>query len=331
MASQTFQIKKHSTLIAYRSYLIGTLALLTVLFFFGGPDDYASRSYKETWNLGHILYFALLPLVVCSYPRLRTASDKTQALLSISLAAVIGTLVEILQGGFNRNMDIADIQRDLVGAAAAVIFLLPIRKKFPKSAVILLRVGFCLVMAAQLHPVAVAIVDEHQARCDFPMLSDFQTSFQFGRWHTIDNTTYAVAKNIGKSGNFALQIDLTTSEYTGVRLKYFPSNWVTYQKFQFRALNPSMQSLPLTCRVQDEQYTNGAKDRFKKKMLISPGWNTITIDMSEIRQAPDTRLMDLTRIREIGFYAVRITRPVRIYLDDVKLIGRPHGPISGSR
>ena len=38
------------------------MALMTILFFIGGPDYHSSRTFKSFWNLGHILYFALLPL-----------------------------------------------------------------------------------------------------------------------------------------------------------------------------------------------------------------------------------------------------------------------------
>lgn len=304
----------------YRSLLIATLVLLSILFFFGGPDYHSPRSFKATWNLGHILYFALLPLLVFLHPRLKAVPHRTQILLIIGLTLVIGILVELLQYGFTRSPDIQDIYRNLIGAMVAVVFLMPVKRSIPKFLLNLLGIAVVLMVVTQLVPIAVALVDEYRARRDFPCLSDFQTPFQIHRWG--GSAGMSIANNVGTPGNRALQADLTTRQYSGVKLKYFPANWQQYKRLQFRILNPSPQPLSLTCRIHDELHTQGIQhyqDRFNRTYAISQGWNTISIDLSEVRKSPQNRPMDLTRIRGISIFATRLAHPRTIYIDDLTL------------
>jgi VanZ family protein len=304
----------------YRPFLIATLALLSILFFFGGPGYNSPRSYKATWNLGHILYFALLPLLVFFHPRLKSLPHRTQTLLIIGLTLVIGTLVELLQYGFTRSPDIHDIYRNLIGAMVAVVFLMPIKRSIPKFLLNLLCIVVVLMVVSQLVPIAVALIDEHHARRDFPTLSDFQTSFQIHRWQ--GGADISIANNVGTPGNRALRADLTTDQYSGVNLKYFPADWQQYQRLQFRVLNPSPQPLSLTCRIHDELHARGIQhynDRYNQTYAISQGWNTISINLSEVRKSPQNRPMDLTRIRGIGIFATRLAHPRTIYIDDLIL------------
>lgn len=304
----------------YRPFLIATLTLLSILFFFGGPDYHSPRSYQATWNLGHILYFALLPLLIFLHPRLKAVHHRTQILLIISLTLVIGTLVELLQYGFSRSPDIQDIYRNLIGAMVAVVFLLPVKRSIPKFLLNFLCIAVVFMVATQLYPIAVALIDEHHARRDFPNLSDFQTSFQIHRWQ--GGAGMSIANNVGTPGNRALQAELTTRQYSGVNMKYFPANWLQYQRLQFRVLNPSPQPLSLTCRIHDAQHTKGPQyynDRFNQTYPISQGWNTITIDLNEVQKSPQNRPMDLTQIQGIGIFATRLPHPRTIYIDDLKL------------
>jgi VanZ family protein len=161
----------------YRPFLIGTLALLSILFFFGGPDYHSPRSLKAMWNLGHILYFALLPLLVFLHPRLKAVPPRTQIFLIVGSTLVIGTIVKLLQYGLDRFPDIQDIYRNLIGAMVAVVFLMPIKRSIPKFLLNLFCTAAVLMMVTQLVPIAVALIDEHHARRDFPILSDFQSPF----------------------------------------------------------------------------------------------------------------------------------------------------------
>ncbi len=296
--------------------LIIVMALMSILFFIGGPGYDSPRSLKAFWNLGHILYFALLPLLLFSLSPGNQLKPVFQVSIIFGITLCLGALVEFFQYGTDRTPDMGDIFRNMIGACIAIAFLLPIRKSVPKTPMLIFKTTLIILVASQFYPIVIALVDEHHARRDFPVLSDFQTPFQNHRW------SGDKIENIGSQGNRAMRVDLTTQIYSGVALKYFPVNWQQYQWFQFRIYNPSADTIKITCRIHDKKHTQGVqryRDRFNQTQSLSQGWNTITISLEEVRRAPNKRQMDLSQIYGIGFFASRLPHPRKIYIDDVKL------------
>ncbi len=304
----------------YRSFLFGTLSILSLLFFIGGPDYQSPRSLKAIWNIGHIIYFALLPLFFFKFPKKKKIKPAIQAFIIISTTLVIGTAVEFFQYGLDRTPDIGDIFRDMIGALLAMFFLLPMRQSIPKHWLLIIKIVIVFLVATQFYPITIALIDEQQARKSFPILSDFQTPFQIHRWRKIASRCMQDTPN--GPGNHALRVDLTTAQYSGTSLKYFPNNWKGYDYLQYRVFNPDKESIKLTCRIHDKIHAKGPQpyqDRFNRAYTLTHGWHTITISLKDLQQAPATRQMDLTQIRGVGIFAVRLPHPRTIYIDDLKL------------
>ncbi|WP_155302159.1 carbohydrate binding domain-containing protein [Desulfosarcina widdelii] len=307
-------MKKH------RHILILAMALLTVLFFIGGPDYHSSRSFKHFWNLGHILYFSLFPFLIVSFECFRKQKPITQVSIIILAALLLGILVELGQSAFSRTPDTGDLFRNLIGAGVALCFLLPVRKGFPSKLLRLLQLILIILIGLQIRPIAVALIDEQHARNEFPVLSDFQSA-QLDRWE--GGGAISIEKDIGSRGNRAMRADLDTQLYSGFTLKYFPRNWKGYQWFQFRIYNPSEEVIRITCRIHDKLHTQGPQlyaDRFNRTQSIPVGWHTITIPLDDVRMAPAGREMDISQIYAVGFFATQLPHPRTIYIDDVRLI-----------
>jgi VanZ family protein len=296
------------------------MVLMTILFFIGGPGYQSPRSLKSFWNLGHIIYFALLPLMLFSFITGKPLKLVFQLLIIFGITISLGVLVELFQYGVDRSPDMGDIFRNMLGACIAIAFLLPIRKSVPKATMLIFRSTLILLILAQFYPVVIDLIDEHHARRDFPVLSDFQTPYQVHRW---TGDAAIEIENIGSRGNRAMRADLTTQVYSGVALKYFPTDWQAYQWFQFRIYNPSADAIKITCRIHDRSHIQGVQrylDRFNTTRSIPHGWNTITISLEEVRRAPDNRQMDLSQIYGVGIFASRLPYPRNIYIDGVRLL-----------
>ena len=52
--------KGHNSTTLAGAFMLVVLITASYFLFYGGPDYLADRSLKELWNLGHIVYFALL-------------------------------------------------------------------------------------------------------------------------------------------------------------------------------------------------------------------------------------------------------------------------------
>ncbi len=156
-----------------RGVLSFLVLLLVMLFFVGGPDYYSPRSFKAFWNLGHILFFAIFPLLVFPSLHRRGLKYSTQVIIILLLTLVIGAGVECVQYGVNRIPDLGDMFRNMLGALIAIFIILPTKQSFGKIGLSAARTGIIILVLVQFQPVAVALYDEYHARENFPILEKY--------------------------------------------------------------------------------------------------------------------------------------------------------------
>ncbi len=301
-------------------YLTVLLSILFMLFFWGGPDIYSVRSLKYFWNLGHIIFFAVLPVILI-YPLKDTQSDKLVFVYILMATLVLGGSIELVQSGQpGRTRDPDDMVRNIIGALTFWVFLSPYRKRIAKIRLVLVQGMVSILIFLQLSPIAIALWDENSARRQFPLLSDFESSLEVDRW--TGGAAFEITNEVKKSGNASLKVTMDTSRYSGVSLKHFPKNWQEYKIFRFAVFNPDDINLKLTCRIHDERHTQGRQrysDRFNHSFKIDKGWHIITIPLKNVMTAPQGRNMDMQRIQGIGIFSKKLTSPQTIYLDAVEL------------
>ena len=298
------------------------LGILTVLFFIGGPGYYSTRSFKAFWNLGHILYYALLCVVIFAITRKRQRSVRFQIFLILVVTLLLGVVVELLQAaGFDRTPDVGDVFRNLIGAAVGIAFFLPGRKVFPRGALRLIQAVSIVLVAFQIYPVAAALTDEYRARRQFPILGDFENPYELQRW--TGSADRAIDGSIVFAGKHAMRVSLGTTLYSGVSLEYFPGDWTGFSQFQCSIYNPTANPLSITCRIHDVLHIQGVQryeDRYNHTFQLAQGWNTIRIDLEDVKKAPANRSMDMGHIRGVGIFVTRLTGPRVICIDDVRLV-----------
>jgi len=75
----------------------------------------------------------------------------------------------------------------------------------------------------------------------------------------------------------------------------------------------------LVIRIHDAQHNHQFGDRFNRRLLIHPGPNRIVIPIQEVREGPDEREMDMTRVRNIMLFAYQLEKPTHILLGKIIL------------
>lgn len=305
----------------WRSFLVCALIILFLLFFLGGPHYYSSRHFKAIWNLGHILFFALLPYCLFSNVKGGDQRFTVQSVLTIGLCIGMGVLVELFQYDFRRTPDVQDVFRDVIGGLVGIFFLLPSRRRLGLKILRVLQAATICLVGFQVYPVIVAYTDEYLARSRFPVLSDFETPWEIQRW--TGNAERFIDDRVYLAGRHAMGVQLDTNQYSGVTLFYFPGNWEGARRFRFSVYNPAKEALPIVCRINDREhhYGSGAyDDRFNRDYVLQHGWSTIEIDIEDIRDAPKLRSINLKDICEVGIFAVRLPRARVMYVDEVGLV-----------
>jgi hypothetical protein len=306
-----------SLLIVFLIFLIATYYL-----FYGGPDNLSTRSIKELWNLGHIAYFAIVAWLLAKIKSVKKIPLPYLWAVFLLITVLLGILIEILQYGTDRTPDLGDISRDLTGCLLVLAFHPALLKSSNKVVLLFVRLLAIAVLLIHLKPLAIALIDESTARSQFPILSNFETAFELGRW---DGTASKVIVKPGPTNDsYLLKIGLMPTTYSGVGMKYLPSDWTGYKLVNISIFKPSDKPLSITIRIHDAWHETGANayahsDRLNRRLNLIQGWNDIKIPLSHIESAPNKRKMDLSKISSISLFATRLSEARVIYLDKVYL------------
>ncbi|MGB5984428.1 MAG: hypothetical protein WBG37_03920 [Desulfobacterales bacterium] len=271
--------------------------------------------------MGHILFFALLTYQLQAIPRFRNFSYLRQGVLALATALILGLGIELIQSGIQRTLDGEDLLKNGLGALVGAAFLLSARRRITGKTLAGFQILVGILTALGIYPLLTAGVDEYRAWRQFPILADFETCWELERW--TGGAQFDISDEVSFQGQRALRVDLNTETYSGVALSYFPQNWSGYSRLRMEVYNPAEDPLVLTCRIHDARHTRGPQDyhdRFNRRFTILKGWNTMTIELAQVAQAPRARTLDLSRIRGLGLFSVRLSQPRTVYLDGVRLL-----------
>jgi hypothetical protein len=180
-------------------------------------------------------------------------------------------------------------------------------------------VSLSLVVVVLL-PLMASASDEWLARIRFPVLADFETPFEAGRWE--GSARFTIARAEASHGHASLRVNMDTSLYSGVALIHFPVNWSGYRYLRMDVLNPMPDQVDLNCRLHDGQHERRGPaytDRYNTAFRLQPGWNSLLIDLADVARAPAGRMMDMDDIRALIVFCSRLPAPRTIFIDHVRL------------
>ena len=302
--------------------LFGVFLLLTfALFFVDNFDIVPTRSFKIAWNLGHIVFFATASFLLLKHLSFfQQATQAQQFYWIVGICLVAGVLIESIQFFIGRQAGWQDILRNILGGLAALAFF-PRPTSNPGQ---LLGFKFKLIITTllciQLIPLLITLVDEQMARSNFPLLADFESTLELGRWTS--NSPIVLDKTFTAHGDFSARIELTTDRYSGASLSFLPGNWRNYERLLFSIYVPDNSPLLITTRIQDQQHQQGGylfNDRFHKRTRLQPGWNPITINLADVISAPKTRPMAIESIANFRIFTSNLKQSRVIYIDNLRL------------
>ncbi|MFA7554796.1 MAG: hypothetical protein WCY88_11145 [Spongiibacteraceae bacterium] len=299
------------------------LAALVIFpfFFIGGFSPYAPRSWLELWDVGHIIFFAFgAYLLINIVPCVKQQRFYRQLFFALFLSFIAGALIELLQYGGLREVDIFDVLRGVVGAALAIAWCSPKARSINRYSLLAIKSLLVFMLLLQCYSVFIPALDEHKARKAFPLLAEFDSVGELGRW--IGDTEKTLSTEQAFKGGSALKVQLQVRPFSGATLKYMPRDWRGYSHFVASIYSPEKEPLPLTIRIDDLQHKQSEQlynDRFNRRFLLVQGWNTLTIDLQDVAAAPVARDMDLSAVATVGFFTSKLRRPTIIFIDNIYL------------
>lgn len=306
--------------------MAAAIAVLVAVVFAPDPDP-DSRSRIELHDFGHVPAFGLvaLAILVLVPVRLEATTWRRAARPAVALAgaALLGVLVEIAQSRFpGGRTGLRDVAADVAGAAAAVLAEEAIRTAVGRTRRGLLLASAGALVAAFLAPTAMALVEEARARRSFPVLADFTSSAQLGRFEGSANSRLSLERSVLPDGRIApaLRLHLDPGRYPGMVLRHFPRDWRGWRGVAVTVVNPSADPFPLHVRIDDIGHGATYEDRYNDLVSVPPGRSVIEIPLSAVESAPRGRRMNLAAVRFVVLFAVDLREPRDLLFEDIRLV-----------
>ena len=300
--------------------VFGLIVLLTAFLFFGGPANESHRIYQAFWDTGHVILFMLLGGVVLHMPPLVKKSWFVKWGLITIFCLATGLLIEGLQLLVNRTFDVRDVLNDLLGGYAALLLTGAMQARtraiqwlLTLSAVSVLLLGYGVFIAV--------VIDHFLMQQDFPVLADFEGPLQLTRWDTkLARLSYS--RHVVRHGQGAMKVEFQPGDYPDITLISFPPDWRGYETVRFSLYQAMDTPLTMELKVYDRAHRHNDyrySDRFNRELILSPGWNDVSVSLNDVKNAPMGRVMDMTVIASISLFLHDLKQPMTLYLDDLYL------------
>lgn len=299
-------VRKHG-----RSLLVlATLALLSPLFFVGGPNHSHMPSVHYAWNLGHVAFFFCLTLAIFGLAPLTEGRRQAWYLCIVLLSSLV---IEWVQTQFGRFFSLSDIARNLLGAAFALSLLTRSKRRW------LWVSGLALCILADLWRLGTLIWQEFQMSQRVPIIENFEQPELTHYWR--NNVT--LVNDLTYEGRYAAKVELQPGAYAGIFFAPLPRNWQGFRTFEMAIYWPDPEPRTVNIRLHDIAHElnrdKPSHDRFNHSILLTQGWNPLTIDLHTVTHAPKNRTLNLANMHSLGLFFTQQHQPGWIVLDALQL------------
>ena len=317
------------TLIKGSAFTLFVCSVLTVAVLLFVIPAASSPLIRALFNSGHIALFAVFS-VVC-YPKFvflkqrflpNLNSQAVCVLLFTVLTFCFGVAIEFIQAKVGRDSSWADVALNMLGVTAGLCVLGAL--KYGKTARGFLCVAVvltaCLIAFYEPYKWAKAL---HYRNSSFPTLVDFSNAevnkFAQGNYGTSVRMIEMPTEE-SFAGGKVLQVYFSNKGvWPGWKLVYPYPDWSDYSRLSFRIFSPGKEPVDIVFRVNDELHNNHYNDRFNKSLTVKPGLNQFSIALDDIKNAPEYRTMDMSKVGQLVWFAVRPDNDFTLYFDSVVL------------
>ena len=299
------------------------LVLLSLLLTVRLPAD--NPFWVSLQNSGHSIVFALLLAAfffLFNGPNKLRSGKTLVAACGASLAAAAGSefAQQFLEG---RSATVSDFYIDLTGIIAGALVCLALFSNAPRMTKrILGATGVALALVPFYQPMAWAAA--YKVRdTNVPLLLGFDSRWEGKFYFTNDSEferSHPPAEWKEKRGSdYVGRITYHAGRWPTFKFQNIYPDWRDYNNVSFDLFNAENERVRMTFRVDDKHHNYTEEDRLDYRFWAPPGHSRIEIPLEMIRHAPKSRETDLSQIKDVMWSANRIERPIRIYLDNVRL------------
>ena len=252
------------------------------------------------YNSLHVPVFGLIAVSLYSIFADRLSWRKGVSLAFV-LTCALGVLSEVAQIATSRDASLQDLFADCLGAAGFLAIFLavtPPRDFSSGRRVAHAGVGL-LVLAFSLSPLITVSAAYLERNLQRPVIANVDG--KFGRVLTrVQNAEYLQVPASGGEPAYA-RITFGGGPWPGVAFHDVWPQWALYEEMVLNVGVEGEDTLDIHLRVHDVEHrkTNAFTDRFNRSFKLSPGDHELRISLTDLRDAPSGRVMNLDEISEV--------------------------------
>lgn len=297
--------------------LAGAMALLVVEL----PSS--TRILRLFINALHAPAFAVLTIALL-YWSLKFLPRAKAAVLTACTCLLVGLLGEILQLWGPRDADLLDLANDGIGIATGIClaWVFAIRSQGGRRAHF--RVAILILfplLTMTLAPAAWYGYTVIAQRLVMPQLLSFDRWWEGPLYQASGDSRLQLEQaptHWPNSGTRVAKIIGTGGRYPGITIEP-TANWENYETLTFYAASANDPVTLLTISIYDVDSNRLLADRFNYSFAISPDPQLVTINLSDVKSAPQGRETNMRAIKELIIFTEYTTGHEEFFLDEFQL------------
>ena len=316
------------------------LAILVLLVLFGigvlfasvAPNLGGTVLLDNGQDCGHVVVFGIISVVAFAFGRARGISsfyNYTQAAL---VGVICGIGIEAIQYPLaERDASLGDVGRDSLGVLIGLLavgglvsFRTATKRSWRWRVPLLVAAGGLFLFGVS--PVLECLVAQRRRDRSMPIVMNTE-SFWWERYLSANDADWWLEQTPSDwphdpDGQVCHVAFYPTQDYPSIHLREPANDWSAGTAFTFEIYSPEKEPVALELRLNDVQHDQTGDDyydRFNRVVQITPGHNKISIPISEIKNAPKTREMDMTQICGLFWFLPRPTVETHLLFDNVRL------------
>jgi hypothetical protein len=294
------------------------------------PAPARTLFWESVYDAGHFPLFGLLSLVVLALSRtlLPWPPDRhaRHYVFAFGVSMLAGTVAELLQLiGPNRFGEFGDLVRNGLGIAvfltAAATFDTEMVRRYrvPRHRAAV-AVASALILAAVTAPVALAGAALVARDAAFPRLNGFSTYWDRKFLRTTPHVDLRLTTPPGDAaGKRMAEVTFYPSRNALLVLRDPYPDWTAYHRLVVDVFSALDRTVGLSIKIEDLDGTRSVVELFVRELTIEPGYNSISIPLSEIERAPPGRSMDMSHITGIALFVTEPPDELTLYLAEIRL------------
>lgn len=308
---------------------IGIMVLLWVLL--TGRPPRPTMLWHEIYNLGHIPLFGLFAVLALEISRAGVGRSFDWPLAHYAIAlgatAVVSVATELLQLDMpGRQAEVQDALHNIIGGSCFLALRACLDTALWSPDKSRLRrwvaVAAALTLLVSFWPLANLGWHYGMRSAAFPVLVDFDSRWQrpfLSSPRAGLDRMQAPAGWTQRKNQRIVAIKFMAAPWPGVSMHEPYPDWSGFKTLRFDVYSELPEAVDLILRIDDIQHNNQYRDRFNRTFTVQPGLTQISVALSDIRNAPSGRELNLQEITQMILFSRRPEEPFTLYFSDIWL------------